>query len=56
MQYHANTLQFHCANIETLHLQQAVSTITNALVQMAAIQKRLAQMLHFAVAHHFQVR
>ena len=47
-QYHANTLKSHCANIEPLHLQLEVSPIDIALGQMAAIQKRLAQMLRDA--------
>ena len=47
-QYHANTLKSHCANIEPLHLQLEVSPIDIALGQMAAIQKRLAQMLRVA--------
>ena len=55
MQYHANTLKSHCANIEALHLQHAVSPIDIALRQMAAIQKRLAQMLRVAFGYLFPV-
>ena len=51
-QYYANTLKPHCANIEPLHLQYAVSPIDIALGQMAAIQKRLTQMLRVALAQH----